>query len=141
MDDPWRGGPPPAPPGANAPLSTSGTDLAPPMTRPPVILTRSDPATTRRLRALEARIQALEAQQREPPWWRRVRVSAFAQPQFVAQLFNADASFAVAPLCFQWLLLHRILKHVSMLTAGGPHGKTALGPVSLLQTALQIPRL
>ena len=92
MDDPWRGGPPPAPPGANAPLSTSGTDLAPPMTRPPVILTRSDPATTRRLRALEARIQALEAQQREPPWWRRVRVSAFAQPQFVAQLFNADAS-------------------------------------------------
>lgn len=89
MDDPWRGGPPP--PGAGAPLSTSGTDVAPPLTRAPV-LTRTDPLTLRKLRALEARIQALEAQQREPPWWRRVRVSGFAQPQFTASLFNADAS-------------------------------------------------
>jgi hypothetical protein len=63
-----------------------------------VVLTRSDPATTRRLRALEARIHALEAQQsREPPWWRRVRLSAFVQPQFVGQLTNADASPNLGP--------------------------------------------
>jgi hypothetical protein len=90
--DPWRGKPKPMPP-----LSTSGTDLVAPMVHPqpggP-----GDVGTQRRLRVLEARIQALEAQKKESSpsslaWWAsHLRLSAFVQPQFVAQLFNAQAS-------------------------------------------------
>lgn len=93
MDDPWQGSPAPPGPDAGAPVSTSGTDVAAPGTRAPIVRTRSDPATGRRLRVLEGRLRALEAaQRREVAWWRRLRLSAFVQPQFVTQHFNADAS-------------------------------------------------
>lgn len=93
LDDPWQGATSPPVPDAGAPVSTSGTDVVPPQMRVPLVRNRSDPATVRRLRWLEGRIRALERQQRrELSWWNRVRLSAFVQPQFVAQRFNADAS-------------------------------------------------
>lgn len=93
--DPWKSAPPPGPP--MPPLSTSGTDLAPPVLRPRV-LPAHDSVSARRLRALEARVAALEAAKDAPPpgslaWWAsRLRLSGFVQPQFVAQLFDAAGS-------------------------------------------------
>src|SRR5262249_50208024 len=78
-------------------VSTSGTDLTPPQHFVPIHVGGSDPTLAHRIRALEAKVADLE-KQREPAidslaWWsRRIRLSAFVQPQFLASVQNAAAS-------------------------------------------------
>ena len=97
LSDPWKGSTPPPRTRPMPPLSTSGTDLVAPMVRPQMLGPR-EPLSSKRLRVLEARVAALEAEKKnEAPgslayWASRLRLSAFVQPQFVAQLFNAAAS-------------------------------------------------
>jgi len=74
------------------PISTSGTDLIAP-SRP--LMVPRETLSSRKIRELEARIDALEG--RSDPgslaWWAsKLHLSAFVQPQFVAQFFNGAAS-------------------------------------------------
>src|SRR2546430_6039982 len=75
------------------PLSTSGTVLVPP-SRPMTMLPREN-VSARKMRELEARINALESH-KDPgslAWWAsRIHLAAFVQPQFIAQFFNGAAS-------------------------------------------------
>lgn len=102
LPDPWKGRNPSPGPRPPPPLSTSGTDLTAPMVRPQTIGPR-ETVSSKRLRVLEARVAALESEKKsESPgslayWASRLRLSAFVQPQFVAQLFNAAASPNVDP--------------------------------------------
>jgi hypothetical protein len=98
VSDPWSRPAPRTPP-QRPPLSTSGTDIVP-AARPAIV--RADPSLSRRLRALEQKVADLGHENAPPAdslaaWSRRIRLSAFVQPQFVASIFNAAASPNVDP--------------------------------------------